>query len=36
MQLSVGMALLATLGTWGLTALGAGTVVFFEIPNKNI
>ncbi len=25
-------ALLATLGTWGVTALGAGTVVFFRSP----
>ena len=27
------MALLATLGTWSLTALGAATVVFFKSPN---
>ena len=27
------MALLATLGTWLMTALGAATVVFFKSPN---
>ena len=27
------MALLATLGTWSVTALGAATVVFFKTPN---
>ena len=27
------MALIATLGTWSLTALGAATVVFFKSPN---
>lgn len=30
------MALLATLGTWFLTALGAATVVFFKKPNQKI
>ncbi len=30
------MALLATLGTWFLTALGAATVVFFKTPNPKI
>ena len=30
------MALLATLGTWFVTALGAGTVVFFKSPNPRI
>lgn len=29
-------ALIATLGTWFLTALGAGTVVFFKSPNSKI
>lgn len=28
------MALVATLGTWFVTALGAGTVVFFKSPNQ--
>ena len=27
------MALIATLGTWSITALGAATVVFFRSPN---
>ena len=27
------MALVATLGTWSVTALGAATVVFFRTPN---
>lgn len=30
------MALLATLGTWFVTALGAATVVFFKRPNPKI
>lgn len=30
------MALLATLGTWGVTALGAGTVVFFKSTNQKV
>ena len=30
------MALLATLGTWFITALGAATVVFFSTPNPKI
>lgn len=30
------MALLATLGTWFVTALGAGTVVFFKKPKEKI
>ena len=29
-------ALSATLGTWGLTALGAATVVFFSSPNRKL
>ena len=29
------MALVATLGTWFVTALGAATVVFFKSPNKS-
>ena len=29
------MALVATLGTWLVTALGAATVVFFTSPNLN-
>ena len=30
------MALLATLGTWFVTALGAATVAFFKSPNPKI
>lgn len=30
------MALIATLGTWSVTALGAATVVFFKTPNQKI
>ncbi len=30
------MTMLATLGTWFVTALGAGTVVFFKKPNDKI
>jgi ZIP family zinc transporter len=30
------MALLATLGTWGLTALGAATVVLFRSPDRRV
>lgn len=30
------MALLATLGTWFVTALGAATVVFFKSPNPKV
>ncbi len=30
------MALIATLGTWSVTALGAATVVFFKSPNSRI
>ncbi len=30
------MALIATLGTWFVTTLGAATVVLFKSPNKNI
>ena len=30
------LALAATLGTWGLTALGAATVVFFNSPNRKL
>lgn len=33
MDTTVLMALLATLGTWFVTALGAATVVFFKSPN---
>ena len=29
-------ALLATLGTWLITALGAATVVFFKSPNPKM
>lgn len=32
----VWMALIATLGTWFLTALGAATVVFFKSPNQKV
>ena len=34
MNATVWMALLATLGTWLVTALGAATVVFFRSPNQ--
>ena len=27
------MVLIATFGTWSVTALGAGTVAFFKTPN---
>ena len=30
------LALLATLGTWFVTALGAATVVFFRSPNPKV
>ena len=30
------MALIATIGTWFITALGAATVVFFKSPNQKI
>ena len=30
------MALIATLGTWLITALGAATVVFFKSPNQTV
>ena len=33
---NVWMALLATLATWGLTALGAAIVVFFKSPDKRV
>ena len=36
MESTVFMALLATLGTWLVTALGAATVVFFKSPNQKI
>ena len=36
MDSSVWMALLATLATWGLTALGAATVVFFRSPDVRV
>ena len=36
MNETVLLALAATLGTWGLTALGAATVVFFSSPNRKI
>lgn len=35
MESFVTMALVATLGTWFITALGAATVVFFKSPNLN-
>lgn len=35
-QNPVFLALIATLGTWGLTALGAATVFFFKTVNKKI
>ena len=34
MDSNVWMALAATLGTWGVTALGAATVIFFKSPDK--
>ena len=34
MNTMVWMALLATLGTWLVTALGAATVIFFKSPNQ--
>ena len=36
MKSTVLMALIATLGTWLVTALGAATVVFFKSPNQKI
>ncbi len=36
MNTTVWMALLATLGTWFVTALGAAIVVFFRSPNQKI
>ncbi len=36
MNIVVAYALLATLGTWGVTALGAATVFFFKNPNQKI
>ena len=36
MNETVFLALAATLGTWGLTALGAATVIFFSSPNRKI
>lgn len=36
MDMFVLMAILATLGTWLVTALGAATVVFFKSPNRTI
>lgn len=36
MNVFVIMALIATLGTWALTALGAASVVFFTSPNQKI
>ncbi len=30
------MALIATLGTWSVTALGAATVIFFKTPNPKL
>jgi len=36
MNTLVQMALLATLGTWLVTALGAATVVFFKSPSQKI
>ena len=32
----ISMALIATLGTWFITALGSATVVFFKSPNPKI
>ena len=30
------LSLVASLGTWGLTALGAATVVFFKVPKQSV
>lgn len=30
------LALIATVGTWSVTALGAATVVFFKSPNTRL
>ncbi len=32
----IGMAIVATLGTWLVTALGAATVVFFKSPSRRV
>ena len=36
MDSSICLALVATLGTWGLTALGAATVIFFRSPDRRV
>ena len=36
MNESIIMALIATFGTWSITALGAGTVAFFKSPNPKL
>ena len=36
MDMTIWMALAATLGTWGVTALGAATVVFFKSPDRRV
>lgn len=36
MSNSVLLALLATIGTWALTALGAATVLFFKAPKQSV
>lgn len=36
MNNTVFMALIATLGTWAVTALGAATVIFFKSPNQKM
>jgi ZIP family zinc transporter len=36
MEGTVWMALAATLGTWGVTALGAATVIFFRSPDTRV
>lgn len=35
-MISIFLALLASLGTWGLTALGAAIVIFFKAPRQNV
>ena len=36
MNIVILYALIATISTWGLTALGAAIVVFFKAPNQSL
>ena len=36
MDIAIFWALLATIGTWGLTALGAAVVIFFRAPRQSL